>query len=78
MIDSLGGVPREQKMLKGHLPRVIYHQLYEDNIEPDASGARQVHELSGVYVKVDIRLPRKGNSNSHGARPAGGRATRFV
>ena len=29
----LGGVPREQKMLKGHLPRVIYHQLlvYEDN-----------------------------------------------
>ena len=31
MIDSgtsLGGVSREQKMLKGHLPRVIYHQLY--------------------------------------------------
>jgi len=26
---SLGGVPREQKMLKGHLPRVIYHQVYE-------------------------------------------------
>ena len=25
---SLGGVPREQKMLKGHLPRVIYHQVY--------------------------------------------------
>jgi len=23
-----GGVPREQKMLKGHLPRVIYHQVY--------------------------------------------------
>ena len=22
------GVPREQKMLKGHPPRVIYHQLY--------------------------------------------------
>jgi len=30
MIDSelVGGVPREQKMLKGHLPRVIYHQVY--------------------------------------------------
>ena len=28
MTDSLGGVPREQKMLKGHLPRVIYHQVY--------------------------------------------------
>jgi len=24
----LGGVPREQKMLKGHLSRVIYHQVY--------------------------------------------------
>ena len=29
VIDSgLGGVPREQKKLKGHLPRVIYHQIY--------------------------------------------------
>jgi len=27
VIDS-GGVPREQNMLKGHLPRVIYHQVY--------------------------------------------------
>ena len=30
-IDRLkvgGGVPREQKILKGHLPRVIYHQVY--------------------------------------------------
>ena len=27
-VDRLrGGVPREQKMLKGHLPRVIYHQV---------------------------------------------------
>ena len=26
---TLGGVPREQKMLKGHLTRVIYHQVYE-------------------------------------------------
>ena len=24
----LGGVPREQKMLKGHLHRVIHHQVY--------------------------------------------------
>ena len=28
LAHSLGGVPREQKMLKGHLPRVIYHQAY--------------------------------------------------
>jgi len=25
---SLEGVPREQKMLKAHLPRVKYHQVY--------------------------------------------------
>jgi hypothetical protein len=24
----MGGVPREQKMLKGHLPGVIYHRVY--------------------------------------------------
>ena len=26
--STVGGVPREQKMLKGHLPRVIYHKVY--------------------------------------------------
>ena len=25
---SLGGVPREHKMLQGHLPRVVYHQVH--------------------------------------------------
>ena len=25
---SLGGVPQEQKMLKGNLPRGMYHQVY--------------------------------------------------
>ena len=24
---SLGGLPREQNMLQGHLPRVIHHQV---------------------------------------------------
>ena len=29
LIDpGVGRVPREQKMLKGHLPRVVYHQVY--------------------------------------------------
>ena len=28
-LESLGGVPRVQKMLKGHLPRVMYHQAYQ-------------------------------------------------
>ena len=27
-LESLGGVPPEQKMLKEHLPRVIFHQVY--------------------------------------------------
>ena len=27
--DRLGEVPREQEMLKGHLPRVVYHQVYQ-------------------------------------------------
>jgi hypothetical protein len=25
----LRGIPQEQKMLKGHLPRVKYHQVYK-------------------------------------------------
>ena len=25
---ALGGIPREQKMLKGYLPRVIYHPVH--------------------------------------------------
>ena len=28
-IEQMGGVPREQEMLKGHLPRVKYHRVYE-------------------------------------------------
>ena len=26
--STVGGIPREQKMLQGHLPRVRYHQVY--------------------------------------------------
>ena len=28
-IPLMGGVPREQKMLTGHLPRVKYHLVYQ-------------------------------------------------
>ena len=28
LLVTLGGVPREQKMPKGHSPRVIYRQVY--------------------------------------------------
>jgi len=27
--NGFGGTPREQKMLKGHLPRVIFHHVYK-------------------------------------------------
>ena len=27
-VSHLGGVPQEQKMIKGHLSRVTYHQVY--------------------------------------------------
>ena len=27
-LNGLGGVPREQKILKGHLPRVMYYRVY--------------------------------------------------
>ena len=33
------------------------------------AGPREVHVLDPLSRKVDIRLPGKGNSNSHGARP---------
>jgi len=32
-------------------------------------GLGTTHYDIGCYRKVDIRLPGKGNSNSHGARP---------
>ena len=27
-VEQMGGVLRQQKMLKDHLPRVIYHRVY--------------------------------------------------
>jgi len=42
LVGSMGGVPRDQKMFKGHLPRVIYHQVYEytkKKIIPDTPNA---------------------------------------
>jgi len=54
--------PREQKMLEGHLPRVIHHQGRE------GVGGVGVHFGLSERVKVDIRLPGKGNSSTHGAR----------
>jgi len=36
--DPPGGVPREQKILKGHLPRVIYHHVYYSSIRRKMDG----------------------------------------
>ena len=44
--SSLGGVPQEQKMLKGHLPRVIYH-LVCSNIR------RKTEEANLLRVELD-------------------------
>jgi len=45
-LEDMGGVPREQKMLKGHLPRVIYHQVYKYTkiIWPLLEGAKPLSE----------------------------------
>ena len=47
--NSLGLVPREPEMLKGHLPRVIYRQLYKYTkiitLDVDEAGAKKWHRL---------------------------------
>ena len=46
-----GKVPREQKMLKGHLPRVIYHQVYlcakKKKRDPAPPGIRWAWRVTG-------------------------------
>jgi len=59
---SLGGVPREQKMLKGHLTRVIYHQVYEDKplssgLEHDKHGRSLVMTLATFQCKSFMLFP---------------------
>ena len=51
---SLGGVPREQKMLKGHLPRVMYHQIlaYEDEKISGTLPAPPRGEGGAFYIKL--------------------------
>ena len=44
----LGGVPREQKMLKGHLPRVIYRQVHQGHLPRVIY--HQVHQYATVKV----------------------------
>ena len=64
VLDRLGGVPRHQKMLKGHLPRVI-HKYTKINTESDpASLVRASHTrpkprtLQGYLAHKKQPLPR--------------------
>ena len=95
MVDSGRGAA-EQKTLKRHLSRVIYHQVYcytqikfkgrEERLPGRCTiGGTSPHQTSSLALAapalsdsnkrkstrmVDVRLPGKWNSNSHGARPA--------
>ena len=70
MIDSglaLGGVPREQKMLKGYLPRVIYHQVYQytkiiraRRVRVEGLGLRRPESL--ILALQQLAAGRKGKT----------------
>jgi hypothetical protein len=49
---SLGGLPREQKMLKGHLPRVIYHQVYNACEHTKVKGSQPVETALSTAVRM--------------------------
>jgi len=52
-LNGLGGVPREQKMLKGHLPRVIYRQVYYyTKTHPNGGGVADM--VSVVWFPVSV------------------------
>jgi len=59
---ALGGVPREQKMLKGHLPRVTYHQVHlytkigTDSLDLVADAENHREEAHGVQERAAARL----------------------
>jgi len=53
----LGAVPREQKMLKGHLPRVIYHRIYSNirrkTARPSAAVGSSALSMCGLLQNTD-------------------------
>ena len=59
-LTSLGGVPREQKMLKGHLPSVMYYQVYKyTRIKNRDSSHRGFHPKPSDAKLVSQRFLRK-------------------
>ena len=60
--QRLGGVPREQKMLKGHLPRVIHHQVYKIINSPakaDGRGAVARRERERERERQQVTSPSR-------------------
>ena len=55
--SSLGGVPREQKILKGHLLRVMFRQAYQYTEITESSGSAQAFGAR-VYNSVWLLLER--------------------
>jgi len=53
-LSALAGIPKEQKILKGRLPRVMYHQVYnvyEDQIARENLAGGFVSKGRGVFVE---------------------------
>ena len=80
----MGGVPREQKMLKGHLPRVMYHRAYfslRRELAFAISHRLILDGASGVQHKQARALPvRGGDQRGHprGRQDPGARKFRQV
>ena len=52
---SLGGVPREQKTLKGHLPRVVYRRVYFSIRRLERTHqCKFMHECFDILAKISL------------------------
>ena len=72
---ALGGLPREQQMLKGHLPRVIYHQVYSYT---KTTGIQDTDGESGGGSRDWYFNAQKSALAPHRARPERRAALRIV
>jgi hypothetical protein len=66
-------LPPERKVYI-RLRTFLMHYVNSSHILSESGKSRNAERDPGWYIeagqrKVDIRLPGKGNSNSHGARP---------
>jgi hypothetical protein len=59
--DVSGGVAREQKMLKGRLPRVIYHRVYSVYEDKHSACSRTTNSRTSLLPRQIAPL-RSGNS----------------